>query len=461
MESTRDRRLGRLSLLAISLTLLTTTILVAPPARADDPGAAPTMIGIASWREWRDDLDYYNTSVGSYPEIYETFWSIDNIDWAVDSPMYFITEVDQRGIVPYAELTVDSLSELNAGKLDGDIAAMVDAVGSWLDADRGRRLLLGPLPEANLVDFPWGADPAGYKAGYNRIRNAFRNAGIGPDRVRFVFAMHGTSTLPLTMADFYPGDAVVDIVGFSIINRNDPWHNYDSAFQRFIDEIKGTITQSKPILITQTASVTEGQDRDGWLRDMFGGLKADPQVMGLIYFNREKTEGGKYNDYRVLKTNWIDPVFREGAVDWANPGQAEWIFDGRMDAWTAARHDLYDGLPYFRDVIASPFAQDIVWLAAEGITTGCNPPVNDLFCPDDGVTRGQMAAFLVRALGVSGGGGDSFVDDDGSVFESDIEALAAAGITAGCNPPVNDLFCPDDGVTRGQMAAFLARAVGS
>ena len=54
---------------------------------------------------------------------------------------------------------------------------------------------------------------------------------------------------------------------------------------------------------------------------------------------------------------------------------------------------------------------------------------------------------------------DTFSDDDGSVFEADIEWLAAAGITRGCNPPANDRFCPNDAVTRGQMAAFLHRAL--
>ncbi|VAV92897.1 hypothetical protein MNBD_ACTINO02-2304 [hydrothermal vent metagenome] len=33
-----------------------------------------------------------------------------------------------------------------------------------------------------------------------------------------------------------------------------------------------------------------------------------------------------------------------------------------------------------------------------GITLGCNPPDNDRFCPDNVVTREQMAAFLQRAL---------------------------------------------------------------
>jgi len=111
------------------------------------------------------------------------------------------------------------------------------------------------------------------------------------------------------------------------------------------------------------------------------------------------------------------------------------------------------------DIGGSGFVNNILWLAEAGITKGCNPPTNDEFCPDDSVTRGQMAAFLVRFLGLTDdGGGNSFIDDDASMFEADIAKLAAAGITKGCNPPTNDRFCPEDSVTRGQMAAFLNRA---
>ncbi|MDJ0952870.1 MAG: Ig-like domain-containing protein [Acidimicrobiia bacterium] len=112
------------------------------------------------------------------------------------------------------------------------------------------------------------------------------------------------------------------------------------------------------------------------------------------------------------------------------------------------------------DITGNTFAANIVWLANEGITKGCNPPVNDEYCPNDRVTRGQMAAFLVRFLDLTDdGGGDLFTDDDGSIFESNIDKLATAGITLGCNPPTNDNFCPNDFVTRGQMAAFLVRAL--
>lgn len=115
----------------------------------------------------------------------------------------------------------------------------------------------------------------------------------------------------------------------------------------------------------------------------------------------------------------------------------------------------------FTDDDGSVFEADIEWIAAAGITKGCNPPTNDKFCPDSYVTRGQMAAFLVRAMGYSDdGGGNLFVDDNDSIFEADIDRLATAGVTKGCNPPDNTKYCPDSYVTRGQMAAFLVRAMG-
>ncbi len=114
----------------------------------------------------------------------------------------------------------------------------------------------------------------------------------------------------------------------------------------------------------------------------------------------------------------------------------------------------------FIDDDDSIFEADIEALAAAGITKGCNPPTNNRFCPDNRVTRGQMAAFLVRALDLTEPGTTDFLDDNGSIFEVDIERLAAAGITKGCNPPVNSRYCPDSDVTRGQMAAFLHRALG-
>ncbi len=110
--------------------------------------------------------------------------------------------------------------------------------------------------------------------------------------------------------------------------------------------------------------------------------------------------------------------------------------------------------PEFTDDDDSIFEADIEWLAARGITKGCSPTS---FCPDDPLTRGQMAAFLVRGFGWSGVESSGFADMDGHMFEDVVATLASVGVTKGCAP---DRFCPDESVTRGQLAAFLARALG-
>jgi hypothetical protein len=127
--------------------------------------------------------------------------------------------------------------------------------------------------------------------------------------------------------------------------------------------------------------------------------------------------------------------------------------------FTVAIGDPNNSLPFI-DITNSTFVDDIVWLSDRSITTGCNPPTNTEYCPKGSVTREQMAAFLARALGLTDdGGGNTFTDDDGSVFEADIAKLAAAGITTGCNADGTE-FCPKRAVSRQQMAAFLVRAYG-
>ena len=115
-----------------------------------------------------------------------------------------------------------------------------------------------------------------------------------------------------------------------------------------------------------------------------------------------------------------------------------------------------DVTPRFADVqVSHPFAGEILGLSELGITTGCTETD---FCPSDPVTREQMAAFLTRALDLAppSVATNTFGDDDGSIFETDIETIFARGITTGCTETD---FCPSDPVTREQMAAFLTRAL--
>jgi hypothetical protein len=111
----------------------------------------------------------------------------------------------------------------------------------------------------------------------------------------------------------------------------------------------------------------------------------------------------------------------------------------------------------FQDVpVAHPFFPHIGVLKDSGVTKGCTATN---FCPDQSTTRGQMAAFLVRAIL-----GDTFdysprpyftdVPETHPFFNY-IQKLRELGVTAGCTLTE---YCPDTTVTRGQMAAFLIRA---
>ncbi|HSP03730.1 MAG TPA: S-layer homology domain-containing protein [Acidimicrobiales bacterium] len=106
----------------------------------------------------------------------------------------------------------------------------------------------------------------------------------------------------------------------------------------------------------------------------------------------------------------------------------------------------------FSDV-SGPHAGAIEAMAEAGITDGCTP---ERYCPDEPVTRAQMASFLMEALDLSPEPAP-FTDVEGNEHEGAIGAIAASGITDGCTA---ERYCPAEPVSRAQMASFLARGFG-
>lgn len=119
-----------------------------------------------------------------------------------------------------------------------------------------------------------------------------------------------------------------------------------------------------------------------------------------------------------------------------------------------ARHAVSAGT--FADDDGNVHEAMIEAIAAEGVTGGCavDPP---RYCPARKVTRGEMAAFLARAFDLPAASRDHFDDDDGTTHEVDINRVAEAGITAGYS---DGTFRPGWTVNRQQMATFLATAMG-
>ncbi len=113
----------------------------------------------------------------------------------------------------------------------------------------------------------------------------------------------------------------------------------------------------------------------------------------------------------------------------------------------------------FLDVSTTSFASLYIQAVYDaGVTAGCGAR---MYCPDNAVTRAQMAVFLLTALLPSGYVPPPAIGIFGDVpvgsFADDwIEDLAGRGITAGCG---GGNYCPNSPVTRAQMAVLLLRAL--
>ena len=316
-------------------------------------------------------------------------------------------------------------------------------------------------------------DADDFKAAWQRFVDIIRAEGA--DQVEFAWIMTAwafevSASDDRYAANWYPGDAYVDLIGSDAYNWGQCRQSPTDYWRSLEDTIEaqrqfGLAHPDKDLFLAEVASTERPSE--------WGDAKADWITEAKSLFKQPGWE-------QFVAISWFD------VIDDSYP-YCHWPADSSEDSLAALRDlgadPFYGGgteppttpppttpppstvppVPGpFADVASGHlFADEITWLAEAGITIGCNPPENDRFCPDGVVTRGQMAAFLVRALGlVDDGGGDVFVDDDGLVFEGDIDRLATAGVTFGCNPPENDRFCPDGVVTRGQMAAFLVRALG-
>ena len=144
--------------------------------------------------------------------------------------------------------------------------------------------------------------------------------------------------------------------------------------------------------------------------------------------------------------NWDNDVLHE--LDVLRGSNFEAVDTSNMTPWT------------FADVPDTYWAYDYIErLYNAGITGGCTTmPLN--YCPEGQVTRAQMAVFLERGLHypatfTAPDVAPTFNDTVGHWAEDWIEALKNDGITAGC---AAGLYCPENPVTRSQMAVFLLKA---
>ncbi len=162
------------------------------------------------------------------------------------------------------------------------------------------------------------------------------------------------------------------------------------------------------------------------------------------------------HDYMYFQADDGNNQFTESLYDVSNAPNR--CYDGDTQDAPQVLLDVLGPTPfdgYFSDTDGSVHEEAIDAIYEEGITGGCTSDLLPEFCPSENVTRAQMAAFLSRALDLPPASKSYFSDTKGAWFEEYADQLAEAEITMGCD---DGLYCGGDDVTRAQMALFLTRA---
>jgi hypothetical protein len=207
-----------------------------------------------------------------------------------------------QGAVPFVNLAVGtadgprSALQVASGDIDDAVRAWAREYAAWSQGG-AKRAFIAPLQEMNTSWVSYGLDPTNYKLAYARIQEIFRQEGVASEAVLWVFAPNGWSEAGHEFENYYPGDEVIDVLGFSAFNfgacvsSGEGWDPFDVAIAPYLSRMNA-MAPGKPIFLAQTGTVAQGGDRGEWLVDSFDKLATYPMFQALIYFNVSKVEAG-------------------------------------------------------------------------------------------------------------------------------------------------------------------------
>ncbi len=235
--------------------------------------------------------------------------SIPCLTW---EPMYYegVTEI------------MISHHAIMAGQYDSYITEFARQAKSY-----GRPLMIRFAHEMNIERYHWGTEkadygpqsPAVYKKIFYYVVNIFRNMDV--KNALWVFCPNAES-VPNTsydptaswncVANFYPGDDYVDIVGMDGYNwgttqtiEKDSWESQWKSFENIFRNAQAelaTIAPGKPVIIFETASVTQGGNKNQWISEALVTAR-QWGLRGIVWFQVKKKL-----DWRINSDNDIEYI---------------------------------------------------------------------------------------------------------------------------------------------------------
>jgi beta-mannanase len=305
---------GRVQWLAALLVVLA----VAHPGQAAALAAPPPgqlALGVYLPGVPRDlwKLDRFARLTGRPPAIVHYFqpWGLrwNRFDVAANNA------IRRRGAVPlvswdpWGERLDDrrfALRTILSGKHDGYIRAWARSAAAW-----GHPLYIRFAAEMNGYWEPWsrwhnGNTSRQYVRAWRHVVRQFRR--VGATNVRWVWSPNEVSPGETPLERLYPGDAWVDWVGFSAYNWGSSrgfasWVPMVELYRPTVEALR-EVSRSKPIMVTETGSDSQGGNKAEWIRTGFQSLPLElPDIRALVWFNRSaETSSGRQVTWLVEET---------------------------------------------------------------------------------------------------------------------------------------------------------------
>ncbi len=211
-----------------------------------------------------------------------------------------------------------ALSRMLAGDHDHRISTWAGALASW-----GHDVVLRFAHEMNGDWYPWGTGVQGntadeYVRAWRHVHDRFVAAGA--TNVRWCWAPNvpgsGGDTDAARLADFFPGEDVVDVLGIDGYNWGLPdpplsWTTPAELFGPGLDELRRLGTRL-PIVVTETASAEShepGRSKADWIAQLFDHLSRQGDVRGVIWFQERKER-----DWRISSSPAAQAAYRHAVA---------------------------------------------------------------------------------------------------------------------------------------------------
>jgi len=283
----------------------TTTATLKPPPAASllDPPDQAKYIGV-SLPTGASGLPGFDEATGTAPNLNEQFVNV-----GAPFPATQAAEALAQGaytLISWQSTTVP-LTQITAGSEDTYFKRFAAAAKAFrwpvlIDFDH----------EFNGNWYSWGTQavtPPQFVAAWQHIHALFAAAAAA--NVLWVWSPNVVNPVPdVNLAAYWPGAQNVDVVGIvGYFTGHLGEDNYPDLFARTENAIDAFA--NKPFLITEVGA-EQGPAKPGWITDLIQGVKADPHMLGFVYFDegaaQHKRDDWTLEDDPPAVTAWRNAI---------------------------------------------------------------------------------------------------------------------------------------------------------